>query len=405
MTFRRTSVCPILLRLPIRQDVGPIAPSAIARRKPLRIGAIVRWEKGHPQSSAYIRLCSPLTSEAVSSEVEFSLLRGSQLEAATNFDICIVQRTAIDDRRLADLLIERLRAKGRSLIVDNDDAFALIDETHPEYELYRSKNAVLEHLLAAADQAWFATEALAEVYRPFCRAALVVPNALDPRVWRNHRAARAPFGTGKTVRMVYMGTATHEADFALILPALDRLAVELPGRFHLALVGAVRRAPKRRWLTRVSPPAGATVYPRFVRWLTREERFDLGLAPLVDNPFNWCKSDIKFLDYCGLGVLPILSDAPAYSGDAKTLALAVLATNTADGWHEALTRVLREPRAFAPRLAAAQAYLWAKRNVSGMAAQQLQLLRSVADARPPPSGWDYPDPLAAGYGANQGRAV
>ena len=286
------------------QNVTPIAPPTIARRKPLRVGAIVRWGKNHPQSSAYIRLCSPLTSEAVSSEVDFTLLRASQVEPAVNFDICIVQRTAIDDRRLAELLVERLRAKGRRLIVDNDDAFALIDETHPEHEFYRSKHAALEHLLAAADQAWFSTETLAEVYRPVCQAAVVVPNALDPRVWRNYRARHAPFGTGRTLRMVYMGTATHDADFALILPALDRLAAEMPGRFDLTLIGAVRRAPKRRWLRRMPPPAGATAYPRFVRWLTREGPFDLGLSPLVDNSFNSCKSDLKFLDYCGLGVLP-----------------------------------------------------------------------------------------------------
>ena len=263
----------------------------------------------------------------------------------------------------------------------------------------------LEHLLAAADQAWFSTEALAEVYRPVCQVAVVVPNALDPRVWRNYRATRAPFATGRTLRMVYMGTATHDADFALILPALDRLAAEMPGRFDLTLIGAVRRAPKRRWLRRMPPPAGATAYPRFVRWLTREGPFDLGLSPLVDNPFNSCKSDLKFLDYCGLGVLSILSDVRAYSGDAKTLGLAVLATNTADGWYDALRRVLRDPCAFAPRVVAAQEYLWTKRSVSGMAEHQLELLRGVADLRPLSPGQDYPAAVAAECSANPGHAV
>jgi hypothetical protein len=384
------------------QDVAPIAPPTIARRKPLRVGAIVCWGKNHPQSSAYIRLCSPLTSEAVSGEVEFSLLRASEVEPATNCDVCIVQRTAIDDRRLAELLVKRLRAKGRKLVVDNDDAFALIDETHLEYELYRSKHAALERLLAAADQSWFSTEPLAEVYRPMCQAAVVVPNALDPRVWRNYRAKRAPFGAGGILRMVYMGTATHDADFALILPALDRLAAELPGRFDVTLIGAVRRAPKRRWLRRIPPAPGATAYPRFVRWLMQEGPFDLGLSPLVDNPFNSCKSDLKFLDYCGLGVLSILSDVRPYSGDAKTLGLAVLATNTVDDWYEALRQVVRDPSAFVARIAAAQEYLWTKRSVSVMAAQQLELLRSVADSRPLPPDLDHPDPVAA---ADPGHAL
>ena len=163
----------------------------------------------------------------------------------------------------------------------------------------------------------------------------------------------------------------------------------MPGRFGLTLVRAVRKPPKRRWLRRVSPPPGATAYPRFVRWLTREGPFDLGLSPLADNPFNSCKSDIKFLDYCGLGVLPVLSDVRAYSGDAKTLGLAVLATNTADGWYDALRRALRDPCAFAAQVAAAQEYLWTKRSVSGMAEQQLELLRGVADSRPLSPGQDY----------------
>ena len=102
---------------------------------------------------------------------------------------------------------------------------------------------------------------------------------------------------------------------------------------------------------------------------------------------------------------PILSDVRAYSGDAKTLGLAVLATNTADGWYDALRRALRDPGAFAARVAAAQEYLWTKRSVSGMAEQQLELLRGVADSRPLSPGQDYPDAVAAECSANQGHAV
>ena len=54
--------------------------------------------------------------------------------------------------------------------------------------------------------------------------------------------------------MVYMGTATHDADFALILPALDRLAAEMHGRFDLTLIGAVRR---RAQATVAETPAAA----------------------------------------------------------------------------------------------------------------------------------------------------
>jgi glycosyltransferase involved in cell wall biosynthesis len=393
-----------------REDVAPIAAPAIARRPPLRVGAVAGWEQGHPQSSAFVRLCSPLTTEAVSGEIDFSLLRDGQLEAAPDIDVCIVQPAAIDDPRLADALTMQLRAKGRRLIVDHDHAVAPVDESHPEYELCRAKSALLEHLLAAADQAWFSTEALAVAYRRFCQAAVVVPNGLDPRVWRDYRAERPPFGSGKVLRMVCMGTATRDAGLDLILSALDRLATKMRRRFELTLIGAVHSAPKRRWLKRVLPPPGATAYPRFVRWLARQGPFDVGLGPLVDSPVNRCSSDIEFLDYCGLGVLPVLSDVRAYRGDAKTFGLAVLAANTADGWHEALTRVVRDPAVFAPQLAAAQEYLWTKRNASRVAEQQLELLRSVvdgggADAGSRSSGGDYRILSQQGTRAEEERGV
>jgi glycosyltransferase involved in cell wall biosynthesis len=40
--------------------------------------------------------------------------------------------------------------------------------------------------------------------------------------------------------------------------------------------------------------------------------FDIGLAPLVDTPFNACKSHIKALEYMALGIPVVASDRPAY---------------------------------------------------------------------------------------------
>ena len=86
--------------------------------------------------------------------------------------------------------------------VDNDDAFALIDETHPIRNSAVPGTGALKHLLAA-HRAWF-RPTLAEVYRPVYQAAVVVPNALDPRVWRDYRAGPT-VRHERTLRMVYMG--------------------------------------------------------------------------------------------------------------------------------------------------------------------------------------------------------
>jgi hypothetical protein len=82
--------------------------------------------------------------------------------------------------------------------------------------------------------------------------------------------------------------------------------------------------------------------------------------------------------------------------------LAVLAPNTADEWYEALRQAVRDPSAFAARIAAAQEYLWTKRSVPVMAEQQLGLLRSVADSKPPSPDLNHSDPVAA---ANPGHSL
>jgi hypothetical protein len=282
----------------------------------------------------------------------------------------------VDRPEAALRLVAQLREQGTMLLFDTDDAFSVMDEDHPERLPYLAKDKVVRYLMSHADQVWFSTARLQALYPEAEGRSLVLRNALDPRMWRNYRKPRPPMGTSGPLRMIYMGTATHDADFALIVPALDRLAELYPGQFELGIIGAVRRPPKRDWLRQCPPPRDAGTYPRFVRWLNEQGPFDVGLAPLVDSPFNACKSDIKFLDYSALGLLSVLSDVPAYAGDAKRLGLAVHASNTEDGWFRALEGVLLDRPGHARIAQQAQRYVWAERSVDAAQASQLVALRA-----------------------------
>ena len=63
----------------------------------------------------------------------------------------------------------------------------------------------------------------------------------------------------------------------------------------------------------VIPKKAANLYPNFVDWLISEQKWHIGLAPLIDNPFNRCKSYIKFLDYAAMEIPTICSISNAYS--------------------------------------------------------------------------------------------
>jgi len=47
-------------------------------------------------------------------------------------------------------------------------------------------------------------------------------------------------------------------------------------------------------------------------YLTFLQKIDVGIAPLQDNPYNHCRSDIKFLEYASRGVVPVLRSLTPY---------------------------------------------------------------------------------------------
>ena len=342
---------------------------------PLRIHIVAPHGPHGPQSSAFIRLLAPLTDESVAHRCDLSL--GAAEEPVPGCDICIVQRTALPSVEHVERLIRQLGEQGAVLVTDVDDAFTLIGPDHPEQAQYRPLNVALDRAVAASAETWFSTPELAEVYADVAPRRAIVPNALDPRIWRDFRHPPQP-GWGRPLRFLYMGTHTHAVDFALIRPALERLAAERPDAFEVTVIGVAPDLAPAPWLARVSPPADAIVYPRFVRWLRRQGPFDVGLAPLVETPFNRAKSDIKLLDYAALGLLPVVSDAPAYRHDARAADLIVVADGTTESWFAALQRIVDDPGAFRERAAALHTHLWTSRSISSQADAMMARLEALA---------------------------
>lgn len=341
-------------------------------RAPLRIFGLARKGPRHFQSSAYIRLLAPLTAAAEHHPIEFTLLGPDEMERAAEGDVCIIQRTAIGNEKRAERLVRLARQAGCRLVMDIDDAVTMLQPDHPNYKDFSNRTVAFDLLLREADQAWFSTAPLLDLYRARTAHPSIVVNGLDPRLWCPERGRPIPFTGGGPARLLYMGTATHDADFALVLPALDRLdGIE---SFSLTVIGALREPPARPWLTLLTPPRDATAYPEFVAWLIAQGPFDIGIAPLADTVFNRGKSDIKFLDYTALGLASVLSDVPAYAGVAKSTRLAVFAANTEEGWFTALQRAITHRETSKVMAALAWDYLWGRRTVSAPGEQMVALL-------------------------------
>lgn len=345
------------LGVPNRSIPAPAKPSAPKR---FRIHLLLQKGKRGPTSSGFIRLIAPLTTDAASSLVEIEILDGVDDPRLPACDACIVQRVAVPDMAQARKLVSDLARHDIPLYVDTDDAFGELPDTHPEQLAYRSKDEALRFLMANARQVWFATAPLGAMYSP-CQG-VVVSNNLDPRLWRNYRERprKAP-APDEALNLLYMGTPTHDADFKIILAALDDLWDRRPESFELTLVRAVKHPPARPWLNIRTPPRAARSYPWFARWLGEQGPFDVGLAPLVDDRFNSAKSDIKILDYCALGLVSVVSDVEAYKATAPGAQFVVRCRNDPSAWAFALEQLMDNRTALPDLGAEARRYLWTDR--------------------------------------------
>ena len=142
-------------------------------------------------------------------------------------DIVATQRYAIPDIATADALATRCRETGARLLYDIDDDLLHIPRDHPEAEVLRPRARTVARMLRHADAVWVSTPGLAEALGQTRAAVRVVPNGLDERLWGTPPVATRPLPS--PVRLLFMGTATHGADWAVVAPALARVVAAFAG--------------------------------------------------------------------------------------------------------------------------------------------------------------------------------
>ena len=348
--------------------------------QPLKVALIVREGSKFPRSSAFIRLISPLTSSPSKKQVSLMLIDGKKPDIQDDVNVVVVQRTAIDNKKAAQELVNQLKGKHAKLVVDSDDAFAHISESHPEFEVQSKRIEAYEYLLESANQIWLSVAPL--VQDKFRAKSIVIPNSLDKKLWQPDKPKNTKtIKQSSPLKLLYMGTATHDSDFNMILPALDELNQKHPKSFKLTVIGVSQDLPDRDWIKRLYTPRFGALYPTFVKWFKRQGPFDIGLAPLVDSSFNGGKSDIKCLDYIALGALPVVSDVLAYQGKELD-GLIIKLDNSQQAWFEYLSSVVADRPAFraekARVIAKGQKYIWDKRSSQSTAKKILMQLEDLA---------------------------
>jgi processive 1,2-diacylglycerol beta-glucosyltransferase len=331
-----------------------------------------------PHASAYLRLIRPLRHPFLRDNLEVTFARDYSGAPA---DMVLIDRLWRPDVNPAavEKLVMRVRQAGAQLVYALDDDFLTLD-TRGMSRFTAERCESVRLLLREADQVLVTTAELGRSVVDYNPHIVVLPNMLDERLLLGGRLA-TPFAEQRLV-IGYMGTRTHDDDLLLILPALKTLAQTYPGRLEFQLIGGVAR--NDTWESLADLPLrvldlnpAETEYPLFMLWFTGRVRWDIALAPLADDPFNRCKSDVKFLDYSAIGAAGLYSRVPAYAGSVTHRETGWLVENTTAAWVEAVeTLIMNAP--LRERIAhKARAYLYSERIVARAAKHWLTALEGL----------------------------
>jgi glycosyltransferase involved in cell wall biosynthesis len=299
-------------------------------------------------------------------------------------DMLVCQRHAVATVAEADRLIEHCRRHGMRLVYDLDDDLLDIPDDHPEAASLRARAAVVLRLLLAADRVWVATPALASRLAGVRPDAEVVPNALDDRLWQPPPPRRADGRIG----IVYIGTATHDADLAFLTPVAAALRRRYGARIRFEVVGVTTRDLPAGFDRRLPDGDAANAsYAGFVEWFGRQ-RWEIAVSPLVEGPFNRCKSAIKLMDYAAVGLPIVASRHPEYAAAFGDDHGVFLVENDEAAWVDAFSRLIDDAAAREQAGRLAREHCHARHTLSRQKDFREALIRGAA--APPRDGCGRP---------------
>lgn len=227
-------------------------------------------------------------------------------------DIIVMQRP---DKPESIALALGLREQSNApLVFEVDDNIYDVAESSTSYQYWYPGSPlfdVAEILMREADAITVSTPELVEVYKHLNPNIFVLPNFQDLEDWkgvkvvRNSGVAKSP---NDTIVIGWQGSSTHYDDLHMIRRPLKKLlhnyhntifrCVGLKADFlvgHPQVEISTQWSPVRQWPKRL---AGLG--------------YDIGIAPVVDRPFNRAKSNIKWQEYSMLGIPTVASKVGEY---------------------------------------------------------------------------------------------
>lgn len=285
----------------------------------------------------------------------------------------------------------RLKALGKRVIYEVDDNFEEIPLNTPVGLYHRSFQRLhtLRRFFALADVTRVYSARMSQRAEAHGACVRLVRGYFDAAIIDGQPAPRR----GGVVKIAYPTGRTDD-------PRLERMFFEA---LRLVLSKHAGLAELHLW-RKTCPPqldgVGGVVlnplvdrYESFVRAFYAKG-FDIGLAPLVDEPFFHSKSNNKYREFGGCGIAGVYSDMPPYSDCVADGQTGLLVANTVEAWANALDRLIGDAALRARIADNARQDVAAYYSFENAVDSFRGALREVAEKPTRPCGWQYDGNLA-----------
>ena len=291
-------------------------------------------------------------------------------------DVLVLQM--LGDPDMLPVVLERRRRR-RLTVFEVSDNFLEFQAANPAAAFYEdpaSRAAILQllSLCHAMQTTMPELETRFSIYNPRCGMFMNQMQGVG-------RAEREP---GPVV-VGWGGSSGHYEDVRRIAPVLIQWLERRP-EVVLAVMADARIAslfdavPRDR--LRLTPPGSLKAYYDFVQSL------HIGLAPLIGEEFNLCRSDVKFMEYAAHGVVPVCSNTPTYARTLRDGDTGFL-FDTPEAMIEILDRLVDDEQLRTRVAAAARDYIRTERSAEDDARNRIDFYQTLINEMGLETGGDF----------------
>lgn len=240
-------------------------------------------------------------------------------------DADIIWTTAIySDEEILKILDLR-EWSGAKWIVDIDDDMYNVSIDNPHKSNIDMLRKNLELCLTLADGVTVSTPRLKEVYGHLNPNIFVIKNGQNLTDWKKVQMSH---NLHKGVRIGWRGASGHNPDISLVKPALDAISKDFNVKFVTLGVKPNFETEHHEWV-------GCMDYPETLASLD----LDLAIVPLVDSPYNKCKSNIAVQEF-GMLKIPVIASPVENQKDMNGV---LYASNNYE-WYETLKTLIENKK-------------------------------------------------------------